>query len=259
MSSTVAPLVEARAEGRYFYVYMGLAFLVIAFGGFIPTYWAPLVSDRFKGEPMLHIHGTLLFSWTLFYFVQTLLVARRQITNHRAWGLFGIALFSVLICSIFVTQEVVLHRWQATPSADAARRFASITLCALPPMIGLFAAAIYYIKRPEIHKRLMTVLMIFTMTPAIARVFVTVISSLGGGQVGITAGPPPPFVIVPTSAVGDLLLLVAVIYDFRTRGRVHRAYLVGAGIVVLYPIVAVLVARTDAWLGFVRAYEGLVG
>src|SRR5438876_6772890 len=46
---------------------MAGVFVLMAFGGFTPTYWARVASGTFHGPPILHIHGALLFSWTLFY------------------------------------------------------------------------------------------------------------------------------------------------------------------------------------------------
>ena len=126
----VASAAGVRAESRNFYLWMAGGFLVVAFGGFIPTYWAQVAAGNFRGEPIVHIHGALLFTWTCFYFVQTLLVARGRTPDHRAWGLAGIALFTALMCSILVTQEVVLARNQALGFGDAALRFSAVTLTA---------------------------------------------------------------------------------------------------------------------------------
>ncbi len=188
MSSTVAPLTEARSESRFFYMWMAGAFMLIAFGGFIPTYWARVTTGIFTGPPILHIHGVLLFSWTVFYFVQTAFVAGRRITDHRAWGLAGIALFSVLMCSILVAQMMVLKRDGAQGYGDAARRFAAVTLCAWPLMAAFFTLAIVNIRKPEMHKRWMTLLLINMMTPAIARVFIVVLAATASSA---AVGLPP--------------------------------------------------------------------
>src|SRR5258708_26795092 len=76
-----------RSESRSFYVWMAGAFLLVAFGGFVPTYWARVATGTFHAEPIIHIHGALLFTWTCFYFVQTALVASGRTLKHRAWGL----------------------------------------------------------------------------------------------------------------------------------------------------------------------------
>src|SRR5258705_10687940 len=91
-----------RDEGRYFYLWMAGAFVLVAFGGFVPTYWAPVMAGTFSAPPIIYIHGTLMFAWTCFYFVQAALVASRRTMDHRSWGLAGIALFTVIAWSILV-------------------------------------------------------------------------------------------------------------------------------------------------------------
>lgn len=53
------------------------------------------------------------------------------------------------------------------------RRFAAVVFGALLLMIGLFVVSIANVRRSEIHKRLMFVLMAGMMTPAVARLFLT--------------------------------------------------------------------------------------
>ncbi len=67
LQSTVARDSVLRSSERHFYLWMAGVFVLIAFGGFTPTYWAPVARSNFHGPPILHIHGALLSSWTLFY------------------------------------------------------------------------------------------------------------------------------------------------------------------------------------------------
>jgi hypothetical protein len=48
----------------------------------------------------------------------------------------------------------------------------------------------------------------------------------GGADLG---GPPPVFVAIPPTIVGFLMIGIAMVYDWRTRGRPHSAYVYGAG------------------------------
>ena len=255
-TAAAAPLSGVRAESR-FYLWMSVIYVLIAFGGFARTYWVPVVGGRFGGGVVLHIHGLLLFSWTVFFFAQNVLVAARRVPDHRAWGLAGISLFSVMMCSILLAQYIIMRRDAAAGYESAALRFSAITLLAWPFMATLFTLAIVNIRKPESHKRWMTLLMINMMTPAIARVVLAVITALS--PPGALDGPPPPFVVAPPAYIGALLLLFAVIHDKRTRGRVHPVYAYGAIPTLLYPIAAILLSRTDAWLAFARGYEHLAG
>src|SRR5271154_6294359 len=96
-----------RAESRSFYVWMAAGFLAVAFGGFIPIYWAKVTAGTFHSEHIIHIHVALLFTWKCFFFAQAMLIARGRNLYHRTWGLAGISLFTAMMCSILVCQEPV--------------------------------------------------------------------------------------------------------------------------------------------------------
>jgi hypothetical protein len=255
MNAAVVTASELRTESRYFYVWMAGAFVVVAFGGFIPTFWAKVAAGTFHAPPIVYIHGALLFSWTCFYFVQTALISARRTMDHRAWGLAGIALFSVMMCSILVTQSAVLSRDEARGMGEAARRFAAVTLCAWPLLGAFFTLAIVNIRRPQTHKRLMTLAMIGMMTPALARVFLTLFAPPGAGA----DGPPPPFVSLPPALVADLFIIVAMIHDWRTRGRPHPVYLYGGLVLVAQQVLTVPFSATATWMNIARAFQSLAG
>jgi hypothetical protein len=253
MMEAIATASGVRAESRNFYVWMAGSFLVVAFGGFIPTYWAKVATGSFHAEPIIHIHGALLFTWICFYFAQTLLVARGRTLDHRAWGLAGIALFTAMMCSILVGEEAVLARNQALGFGDAALRFSAVTLTAWPVMAVIFALAIVNIRKPETHKRLMTLLMIGIMTPAIARVFLTLFAPPGA------AGPPPPLVALPAALVADLFLVVAIVRDWRMLGRPHPVYVYGGIATLAQELLTAPIASTAAWMQIAKAFASLAG
>jgi hypothetical protein len=244
-----------HAENRRFYTWTAAVFVLIAFGGFTPTYWAPVLNGTFQAPPILHVHGFLLFSWTLFYLVQTTFVASGRIKSHRSWGLFGIALFTALVCSIIATKITIMRLDTAHGMGPAGRRFAAVAFLALPMMIGLFATAIANIHRPEIHKRLMYTLMASLMTPAIARVFITVLVPGGAAS----SGPPPVFVAIPPALVAFLMIIVAIIHDWRTRGRPHKAYIYGGLVFLLETGLELPVSNTQEWMSIATALEHLPG
>ncbi len=103
-------------------------------------------------------------------------------------------------------------------------------------MIALFGvlvfAAIANVRRPEVHKRLMLLATVCVIPPAIARLFFAVSVGIGPGlRPGL--GPPRTIAsVLAPSLVADLFVLVGIIYDWRTRGRPHPAYLVGGTAIV---------------------------
>lgn len=245
----------ARPGIRHFHFWMAGVFVLTAFGGFTPTYWAKLVAGTFHYPPILHVHGLLLFSWTLFYFLQTGFVASGRTMRHREWGLAGISLFTLVICSILAAQIVMMRFFDAQGFGDAARRFAAVPLCGLPLMITLFSLAIANTRRPEVHKRLMYVLMASMMTPAIARVFLVLLAPAGADA----GGPPPNAAVIPPTIVAFLLIAVAMIYDWRKRGRPHQVYVFGGIALLATNFLGVPFAYTGTWMSIARFLEGLGG
>jgi hypothetical protein len=61
-------------------------------------------------------------------------------------------------------------------------------------------------------------------------------------------GPPRSVESVMASGFGaDALLLAAMIYDVRTRGRIHPAYLIGGALLVAVQILRVPASTTQWW------------
>ena len=129
--------------------------------------------------------------------------------------MFGFALFSVLACSIIATKMTIMQMDDAHGRGRASQAFAAAAILGLLLMIGLFATAVANIRRPEIHKRLMYILMAIMVSPAVARLFLTFPAPAGTNQ----GGPPPGFAAIPPAIVGFLMIVAAMVYDWRTRGR----------------------------------------
>jgi hypothetical protein len=254
MGAAAIDAMGIRRESGHFYLWMAVGFLVVAFGGFIPTYWSRIAAGNFHGPTIIHLHGLLLFSWVCFYLIQTALVAAGRTMDHRNWGLAGIALFSFVLCSILVGQMAILKAADADGFGDAARRFSAVALCAWPLMAGIFAMAIANVRRPQIHKRWMVVLMTGMMTPAIARVFLTLFAPPGAEN-----APPPPFVSIPPALVADLFLVVAIVRDWRSLGKPHPVYIYGGLMLLAQQVLTVPFAATAAWMNIATAFERLAG
>jgi len=87
-----------------------------------------------------------------------------------------------------------------------------VALCALPLMAALFVLAIASRQRPQSHKRWMVLLMSAMMTPAIARVFLTLFAPPGADS----AGPPPPLVVLAQQLLTPALAATAFWMHFAT-------------------------------------------
>lgn len=242
-----------RGESRWFYVGMAATFVAIAFGGFVPTYWAKLAHGSFSGGPLLHWHGMLFFGWTLFFLMQTLFIATGRLVNHRNWGLVGISLATAMAISVVIAAIRTIKVAEAISMGDDARRFTIVSLTGLVVFVVFFTLAIINVRRPDWHKRCLIVATVPLMQAATARVFMTLFAPPGA------VGPPPVFVAVPPGLLVDLLLVAGMVYDWRTRGRPHPAYVIGLAVNLGVQLSSVPLAGTAAWMAIARAVERLAG
>jgi hypothetical protein len=259
MEATLSVGAGTRASAQRFHLWMALGFILIAFGGFVPTYWAPVANGAFHAPPAAHVHGFLLFAWTAFYFTQVAWVASGRVPRHRAMGLVGISLFSLVIASIIVLKITMIRIEDAQGFGDGSRRFSAVAIGFLPLVIGLFALAIAKTAQPEVHKRLMFVLMCGMMVPALARLFLVFVVPLVAPPGAVGAGPPPPLVALPPTVAAALLVVVGMVHDWRTRGRPHNVYVLGLVALLGTALLVPVLAATPAWMGFARFLEGLGG
>lgn len=242
------------AAGRHgFYLGMAGLFVVMAFGGFVPTYWARIAAPDFHANPIVHIHGALFFAWTLYFFAQTALVATGRTPSHRGWGLAGISLGTLMAVSIVLATINSMVGGQAAGFGTQAREFAIVPLAALVLFVGFFAAAIANVKRPETHKRWMLMTMIPLMHAAMFRLYQVYFAPPG------PPGPPPAERQVPPGLFVDLLIVAAMAYDWRTLGRPHRVYWIGLALSVGEQLISTAVAPTQAWLSFAGWVQSLAG
>lgn len=243
----------ARSDTRWFYVWMAGVCVLIAFGGFVPTYWSRLATGTFGGAPILHIHGALFFAWTLFFLLQTTLVALGRTPDHRAWGLAGISLATAMACSVVLAAINSMRVADTIGMVEQARRFSFVSLSGVVLFAGFLTLAIVHVRRSEWHKRLMLLAMIPLMHAATARVFMTLFAPPDA------KGPPPVFVSIPPGVAVDLLIVAAMVYDWRTRGRPHGVYLAGGALLLANQLLAVPLSATPAWMSIARAVQGLAG
>ena len=256
--ATSATAASAQTAHRpRFYLWMAVAVVLIAFGGFMPTYWSRVATGSFTGQPIMHLHGLLFFAWTLLYFSQTALVAAGRIPDHRAWGLVGIFMVGMMAISVplaSINSMWVADRLGGPAMGDMARRFSVVPFSALPVILGFFGFAIANVRRPEWHKRLMLMMQIPLLEAAAGRITPYVLFPGGPPE-----GPPPgAFAAIPGGLAVDLLIVVGMVHDRRTLGYVHPAYKIGLPIILAVQFLAVPLSMTDGWMRFASACQHLV-
>jgi hypothetical protein len=236
--------VIATDSTQYFYFYMALSCAAVAFLGFAPTYFLPLASGSFSATPVIHVHGIIFFTWSLFFVFQTWLAASGRLTRHRSVGMIGVSLATAMTIFGFLAAVGVMKRSAAIGQTDAGIAFAIVPLSGILFFAVVFAWAIAAVRQPEVHKRLMLLAGISILDAAVARWFLTFLAPPG------PPGPPPVVVTIPPAFVAYLLLVAAMVFDWRTRGRPHQVYVIGGIALIAVKILNLLVSPTQAWHAF---------
>jgi hypothetical protein len=248
MATVTAPLARPN-EDR---IFIGLAALCagIAILGFAPTYWMQLPAGTFVGSPLVHLHGLLFTAWTLFFISQATLIATGRTSNHRAWGLVGIALASAMLFTGVAVAIGGLQARIAAGHAEAGRAFVIVPLSAIFLFAVFVTAALVNRRRSDWHKRFMLVATASLLNAAIARFFF--LAATGGGpgmRPGLGPPRPPEFALMP-GLLADGVIVLAMLFDWRTRGRPHPAYLWGLGVVLTVQLLRGPISHTEAWSAF---------
>ncbi len=96
----------------------------------------------------------------------------------------------------------------------------------------------------------MVLVMVVLLQAAVARLVVLPLSP---------GGPPSVQTTVVTGLVSDLLVVVALAYDCRTRGRPHNVYVWGGVLLLSVQVVlGPLIARSAAAAAFARSVQHLL-
>lgn len=236
---------------RYFYFNMALACAAVAFLGFAPTFFLPLASGKFFAPPSILIHGIVFFAWSLYFVYQAWLPAAGRTGRHRSVGMIGVSLATAMTMLGCIAGATSMQRAAALGQKDAGLAFFIVPLGGILFFAVVFAIGIAMIRRPEVHKRLMLLAGISILDAAVARWFLTFLAPPG------PPGPPPVAVTLPPAFVAYLLLVVAIVHDWRTRGRPHAVYVIGGIALVALKVLSLPISATHAWHAFAGAILAL--
>lgn len=254
------PQHSTRRKVDDFYVWLAASIALFAFVSFAPTYWLQLPARTFVGTPLLHIHSAIFTAWTLFLVSQSYLAAKGRIRDHRAWGMAGIGLATAVVLLGTAVAIASLKFRLSLGSGDTARASFIVASTNMVLFSGFFIAAIVKAKHSETHRRLIFLATICLLPAAISRVTFFLAKGSGPG-VRPTLGPPPPVInqLGPHLLVIVIFILAGIIYDWKTRGRPHPAWLIGAAIIIAAFLLRAPSSATQGWQSFADASVHIAG
>ncbi len=231
-----------RSRERVFYIGMALAFMFVVFAGFSRTFYLRPYFDTRPLIPLLVAHGIIFTSWLALLLIQTTLVATKRTRTHMRLGIAGGILASSMVIIGTVTALVRAKGPSPIPGVNPLS-FLTIPLGDMLIFSVLVGSAFYFRRRADIHKRLMLLATIAILPAAIARLPFAFIQQYG----------PLAFF-----GLADLFIIPCLVYDLITRGRPHRATVLGGALIVISHPLRFVIGGTHAWIAFATWLTGLV-
>ncbi len=236
--------ISAGTKDRLFYTLMGAAVAVTVFAGFARSYylshWLTPPARTPEITPLLHIHATVFTLWILLQVVQPGLIALRRAAMHRRLGWFGAALaLGVWLLGNLASIEAMEVGYKGVGDPYA---FYAITFFSMQAFGIIVALGIALRGNAEAHKRLMLLSSAAILEAAVGRL--------------------PLQMVVDTAPLSfylgaDLIILAGIVYDWRSRGRVHKVWLWGGGLLIASQVLRVAIMHTGPWLAFAHAMARL--
>lgn len=217
--------------GRRLYTGAAIVAVIIVFAGFARTYYLKELTGAAALPTLVHLHGLVMTSWFVLFFVQSTLVARRQVAMHRKLGVAG-ALLAAIMVVVGILTAIEGARRGVTPGPPPLV-FLIIPFADILVFAALVSSALYFRAKRQVHSRLMLLASLGMLTPAIARIPIALVAKAGViGFFGLT----------------DLIILTFIAIDTKKNGRVHPALLWGTVFVVASQVGRFAFAGTDLWM-----------
>ena len=225
---------STRFRERAFYTTMAFAILIVIFVGFSRTFYLRPYYFPERLIPLLIVHGTIFSSWIILFVTQTSLVAAKNTRLHMKLGIASLVIAPLML--LVGTYTALVRAKGPSPLPDVnPLAFLTIPLGDMLIFGILFGTAYYYRKKLDIHKRLMLLASIALLPAGVARWPINFIA---------TGGP------LVFYGLADLFILPCLIFDIVTRGKPHRATVIGGLLIIVSHPLRLIIGGTHAWLVF---------
>ena len=231
---------------RWFFTSMALTMLAISVAAFAPSL-IETSERRAPLTPLAAVHGMVFFVWLGIFLVQSRLIATDHTTVHRRMGIASCFVAATMLILGYLTFISMVRRGfdlsgdlkiETDPFGTLVFALTDLLLFA-----ALFATAVFYRRRPEIHRRLILFANISLMGAPLAHFI--------GHNPRLAA--MPPIITLPIS----MFLVAAVARDYLLEKRVHPLTLgLALGLFLSGPMRAFVVGPSAWWHRFVGWLAG---
>jgi hypothetical protein len=234
--------ISEHKEGL-FYIGMAIVAMAITVAGFAPALF-DTNSRREQVNLAVIVHAAIFIAWLVLFLAQTILVSKGKISTHRKMGYGGVILAVLMVVSGYLT-AINMTRRGFDLSGDLIQGTEDpISLLAL--QLGdiltfgiLVGFAVWYRRRPDIHKRLMLFATVGALLPAALTHII--------GHSSVLRAVQFPIIVIPLF----LLLFASAIRDRIYLGRIHHVSLWVAIVMFLWSNVrAVVIGPSETWHKF---------
>jgi hypothetical protein len=208
--------------------------LIVIFVGFSRTFYLRPYYFPERLIPLLIVHGTIFSSWIALFVTQTMLVATKNTRIHMKLGVAGLVIAPLML--LIGTYTALVRAKGPSPLPDVnPLAFLTIPLGDMLIFGILFGAAYYYRNKLATHKRLMLLASIALLPAGVARWPIHFIE---------TGGP------LVFYGLADLFIVPCLIFDIITRGKPHRATVLGGLLIIVSHPLRLIIGGTHAWIAF---------
>ncbi|MEG3179973.1 hypothetical protein [Sphingomonas sp. LT1P40] len=225
--ATIADTGSDTRRDDGFFLWGGLTMAAVITAGFV--FFVLMGISSFNAPPVVHAHALVFFGWVVIYVAQTLLATRGSIALHRRLGWIGAGWLVVMAVVGPLVAIEAIRLGRAAPIYEPAF-FLIYAPLGVWVFVGLSTAAILLRRQSDWHKRLHFSGMAILTGPGIGRLV------------------PAPLVM-PHAATIELCLLLlfplaGMLWDLRTRGRIHAAWFWGVGAILTMRLVSQWIANS---------------
>ncbi|MFN0133857.1 MAG: hypothetical protein ACKVW3_15180 [Phycisphaerales bacterium] len=231
---------------RWFYSFAGVVMLACVVIGFQQFYFHGRAYPARPITPPIRLlviaHGISMSAWIVLIVVQPLLVALKKRRVHMMVGRVGSSLaLAILVLGVMVgVQSARVMPPDARIMGFDAKQFLAVPLLSVLCFAALVAAAIWQRRTPALHRAMMLSATLVTLSAALNRI--DTINNLYVGTVWDRLFGPFFAAVV----LGAVLLAIRCVLI-----RAFDKWLgLGVGLVTLFSMFVVSIAKTEAWFGF---------
>lgn len=209
---------------------------VITFIGFGPVYYFIPGKAFASFRWMTHVHALVMTLWIALFAAQVYLVRSKNLKAHMTLGLAGVGIAAlIIITGIIVAIQAGKYGSVSFPPSIPPLSFMIVPLGDVLVFGVLFAAAIYFRKKPAHHRRLMILTAINFLPPALARIKIDALQNLG----------PLYFWGFP-----DVIAIAILAVDTWKNRRLNPAFAIGTVLIIASQPLRLMISGTETWLAF---------